>query len=227
MRARIRRRHEAQVRAHNVCTEHGAIFENTVGGRTLLDHLGGSVTEVARLLADQQLAIQERRAATHDVRQLRRELRSGAKVIVRIGRLVKVDEVTMSTMRIHRRNADGDLAAYLEGLIGRVSPYAGAFEAAGLPSGLLQTLADRLQVFVEARGAQTASSRRFTAATESIRAMQAKTQDTVAALEAIAAHPPGAQPELLTKLRIAKRVGPRVATTATPEEPSALRSIAA
>jgi len=57
---------------------------------------------------------------------------------------------------------------------------------------------------------QAASRQRFTAAAESIRETLDKASKIVGLLEAIAVNTPAAQPDVLTKLRIAKPGGPRV-----------------
>jgi len=102
----------------------------------------------------------------------------------------------------------------MRGLLDRVSAHADAFVAEGLPPDLLKNLSDRIAAFESARNDRNAARERFTAAAASIHETQQKADDTIAALEAIAINLPDAQPELVTKLRIAKRIGPRA-----PEEP--------
>jgi len=65
--------------------------------------------------------------------------------------------------------------------------------------------------------AQAASRQRHSAAFESIREALNGADRAVDVLEAIAVNTPGAPPEVLIKLRIARRVGPRV--SAAPKAP--------
>ena len=216
MRKEIRRRHAAHVRAQAVCTEYGPLFDATDGGKKTRAALGTHVADVDRLLALQERSIEDRRAATNQIRQSRRSLRDAAKAVVKVGKLVNLDDTTMATMQLPGPASDDELLAYARGLLDRVSLHADAFVAEGLPPDLLKNLADRLQAFTAARDAQAASRQRFTAATESIRETLNRAGKTVDALEAIAVNLPDVHPEVLTKLRIAKRVGPRPTEPAAP-----------
>jgi hypothetical protein len=213
MRKQVRRRHDAYVRAHNVCSEHSALFDATPGGQKMRAALGAQVADVDRLLALQERSIEERRAATEQCRLSREALRDAAKAVVKVGRLVNLDEAIMATMQLPGSPSDDELVAYSRGLLDRVSSHADAFVAEGLPPDVLKNLAEAIQGFVAARDAQASARQRFTAAAESIRDRLAKASKTVGVLETIAVNKKAAQPEVLTKLRIAKRVGPRV----TPE----------
>src|SRR5712692_1207469 len=220
MRKEIRRRHDAHVRAHGVCTEHSALFDATPGGQKTRAALGTYVADVARLLALQERSIQDRRAATEQIRFSRRALRDAAKGVVKVGKLVNLDDAMMAAMQLPGPASDDELLAYSRGLLDRVSSHADAFVAEGLPPDLLKNLANRIQAFAAARDAQAAAGQRFTAATESIRETLDKADNTVGALEAIAVNIPAARPEVLTRLRIAKRVGPRAAEPAPKPAPS-------
>ena len=65
-----------------------------------------------------------------------------------------------------------------------------------------------------ARDAQAASRQRFTAAAETIRVTQNHADKLVDVLEAIVINMPADRLEVLTKLRMAKRVGRRAAAAA-------------
>ena len=120
-------------------------------------------------------------------------------------------------MQLPGPTSDNQLIAYARGLLDRVSEHADAFVAQGLPPDLLNNLGDAIQAFAAARDAQAASRQRFTAASESIRETLDAADKTVDVLEAIAVNTPAADPVVVTKLRIARRVGPRVpAPGATP-----------
>lgn len=98
MRKRVRRRHDAHLRAQSVCAEHRDVFGATPGGRKARTAFDTYVTEVDRLLALQQRSVEDRRAATAQCRQSRRSLRDAAKAVVSVGRIVHLDAAVMDTM---------------------------------------------------------------------------------------------------------------------------------
>ena len=220
MRKDIRRRRDAHVRTNGVCTEHRAIFDATPGGRKTRIALATCVADADRQLALQKQAIEDRRASTEQISRSRRALRDFAGAIVRIGRLVTLDEPLMATLQLPGTMNDDDLLAYMRGLLERVSPHADAFVAEGLPPDRLQKLANEIDRFVAAKDLQTKARQRFAAAAASLREAQHKAGKTIAALEAIAISTPAAHPEILTKLRVAKRVGPRPADDAPTPPPA-------
>ena len=213
MRKDLRRRHDAQVRVTGVCTEHSAVFDATPGGQKARTALATSVANVDRLLALQERSIEDRRAATEQVRSGRRTLRDAAKAVVKIGRLVTLDQPTMATMQLLGHASDDQLLAYMRGLSDRVGAHADAFVAEGLPPDLLARLDDETQRFVAAKEGLAAARQTFTVATDSIRQAQDNAEKTVDALDAIAVNTPAARPEVLRKLRIARRIGPRAPVT--------------
>lgn len=215
MRKAIRRRYDAHVRVQDVCAEHSELFDATAGGKKTRATLGAQVAEVTRTLATQQRSVQDRLAALDEIRDARDALRNGAKGVVKVGRLVNVADARMSAMTPPGVRTDDELLAYTRGLLDRVSEHADAFVAEGLPPDLLQNLEDRMKAFVAAKSAFAAARQRYTAATQSILDTQAEADNTVGALEAMALNTSTADPDLLTRLRIAKRVGPRA------EEPPA------
>ena len=99
----------------------------------------------------------------------------------------------------------------MRGLLERVSAHADAFLAEGLPPDRLQKFESEIDRFVAAKDLQTKSRQRFAAAAAALQEAQDKAGKTIAALEAIAIGTPAAHPEILTKLRVAKRIGPRAA----------------
>lgn len=207
---------EAHVRVQTVCAEHSAVFDGTPGGQTARADLGAHVAEVDWLLTLQQGSIEDRRAATAQRRKSRRSLRDAAKAVVRVGRLVNLDAPVMDTMQLRRTANDDELLAHTRALLERVSAHADAFVAKGLPPDLLKRLENSIAAFAAAREKHAASRQRFTAAFESIQETLDKADTTVDMLEAIVLNTPDAPPELLTKLRIAKRVGPRVVDQRAP-----------
>jgi len=216
MRKDVQRRHDAHLRASGVCTEHSALFDAT-GGEKTREALGAHVADVDRLLALQERSIEDRRAATAQCRISRRGLRAAATLIIKVGKLVHLDDTVMATMQLPAVGSDDELLAYARGLLDRVSPYADAFITGGLPPHSLKNLADAIQRLDAAREAQAASRQRFTAAAASIRATLNEADKTVGVLEALIVNTPAARSEVLTKLRMASRVGPRAAPLPAPK----------
>jgi hypothetical protein len=220
MRKQVRRRHDAHVRAQGVCAEHSALFDATAGGQKTRAALGTHVAEVDRLLALQERSVEDRRAATEQCRLSRRTLREAAKAVVKVGKLVNLDASIMETMRLPAAASDDELLAYSRGLLDRVSAHADAFVAEGLPPDLLKSLGVAIEAFAAARDAQATWRQRFTAASASIRETLDNADKTVDVLEAIVVNTPAAHPEILTKLRMARRVGPRVTAAAAKPSPT-------
>ena len=185
------------------------MFDATPGGQKIRTALGTCVADVDRLLAYQERSLQDRRAATAQCRQGRQTLRDAAKAIVTVGRLVTLREPTMSTMQLLGPASDDQLLAYVRGMLDRVAPHAEALVAEGLPPDLLTRLEAGIRRFVAAKDGQASARQGFTVAAVSIRRAQDKADKTIDALDAIAVNTLDADPALLTKLRIARRVGPR------------------
>jgi hypothetical protein len=115
MRKQVRRRHDAHVRAHGVCTEHSALFDATPGGQKTRAALGTHVADVDRLLALQERCIEDRRAAAEQCRLSRRVLHDAAQLVVKVGKVVNLDDAMMATMQPAGRRSDEDLLAYSRG----------------------------------------------------------------------------------------------------------------
>ena len=209
MRKDVRRRHDAHVRVNGVCKDHSDVFDATPGGQNTRAALGTCIADSERLFAVQTQATEERRAAAEQSRVARGKLFDATRAVVNIGKLVKVAGTTMTTMQMPDGPSDDELVAYARGLVNRVSAHADAFFAAGLPPALLNNLETSIQELATAREAVVAAGQRFAAASVSIRETQNQADTTVAALASIAVNTPAANPEIVAKLRIAKRVGPR------------------
>ena len=154
--------------------------------------------------------IEDRRTATKQCRLSRHTLREADKAVASVGKMVNLDAADMATLQLPDGRSDDELLAYSRALLERVSDHADAFVAEGLPPDLLKHLGDGVAAFAAARDAQAVARQRFSAAFDSIRDTLDHADMTVDVLEAIAINTPGAPPEVLTKLRIARRVGPRV-----------------
>ena len=220
MTKQTRRRHEAHVRAESVGAEHSAFFDATPGGHKARADHGKQVAEVDRLLAVQHRSNLDRRAATVQGGKSRRALRNAVRAVIRVGRIVNLDSDVMGNMRLPGRTNDEELLTFSRGLLERVLPHADAFVAEGLPPDLLKHLDQGIADFASAREAQATSRQRFTAASASIGETLDRADKTADVLEEILINTPGASPEALTKLRIARRVGPRVSAP-EPKSPQA------
>jgi hypothetical protein len=215
MRKDIRRRYDAHARVNNVCAEHSAIFDATPGGQKTRTALGTCVTEEARLQAAQKGFVQDRRAAATQAFEARGVLRAAVKAVVRFGKLANVGQAGMA-LRLPQAGSDDEMVAEAQAILNRVSAHADAFVAAGLPPDLLTHLDTTIHGLASARDAGATARQRFAAATVSILELQDEAETNVNALESIAIHTPGAHPDVVTKLRIARRVGPRAVATPTP-----------
>ena len=220
MEKKLRRRHDAHVRANGVCTEHSALFDATPGGQKTRAALGTQVGDVERLLTLQKRSVQDRRTATERCRLSRRTLRAAAKAVVKIGKIANLDDAMVAALQLPDRGSDDDLLAESRALLDLISSHADALVAEGLPPDVLQHLTDAVQAFAAARDAQSGSRERFSGASEAIREMLDKADKTVDALEEIVVHTPGGQPEVLKKLRMARRIGPRMTEPAPTPAPT-------
>src|SRR5579862_1198005 len=99
MRKDVRRRHDAQVRTTRVCTEHSPIFDTTPGGQNARTELATRVDDNNRLLAIQQRSLEQRRAATSQLREARSALRTALKAVVSVGKRVHPSDAVMDTIR--------------------------------------------------------------------------------------------------------------------------------
>ena len=216
MRKQVRRRHDAHVRAQNVCAEHSEVFDGTPGGKTARAALGAHVAEVDRLLALQEGSIEDGRAATKQCRQSRRSLRAAAKAVVSVGKVVGLTTPFMDTMQLPDATNDKELLAYSRQLLERVSAHAELFVAQGLPPDLLTRLGDGIAAFEAARETQAGSRQRFTAAFESILDTLDQADNAVDVLEAILANTDPEPADALTQLRLARRVERGVSAPGSP-----------
>src|ERR1051325_4152479 len=177
MKKRIRRRFDAHTRADDVCTEHRATYDATRGGQKQRASLGDCTAESKRLVALQKRSMEERKAATAQCRIVRRALRVAIKAVVTFGRLVELPGAVMDTLRMPSAMSDTDLLAYSRGLLDRVSPFAAAFEAEGLPSGILDDLRSGIAMLDAARADRSAAVQNSAAAALRLREVQNRADD--------------------------------------------------
>jgi hypothetical protein len=226
MRKEVLRKHRAHIRTRGVCAEHPAVFTANEGGKTTLGTLGTNVEAVDGQLADRKRYLGEARAASAQLRLYRRILYVAMRAIVKVARSVGLSDPTLLGIPYPSRTGDENLLASARGLVDRVTPHADAFVAAGLPSDLLANLAIQIQAFAAAKSALATARQQFTAVATVIREKQEASDKAVDVLEAIAETGPGSSAEILTKFRIARRIGPHVdhkadAPAAAPQTASA------
>jgi len=171
------RRQAAHVRTDRVCAEHRTFFDATGGGRDVRAALAASVAQVDRLLVLQRGWVEDIRAATEQRRRARRTIRDAMTAIAAIGRTMRLAD--SATMRRPEPMADGDLLACARTLVGRVSPQADAFEAAGLPAATLGRLESAIQ-HLEAAPCGPPAARRVVAGTRSARTSPRRRGDPAA-----------------------------------------------
>src|SRR4051812_13134445 len=100
MRKQVRRRHEAHLRAQNVCAEYSAFFDANPGGQKARADHAAQMTDVDRLLALQERPRQDGRAANGQCQLSRRTLRAAARAVVRVGRVVNLPGSVTDMMQL-------------------------------------------------------------------------------------------------------------------------------
>ena len=221
MRNDVRRRHAAYLRASRVIEEHGALFDATPGGKEARTTLADHVASVTDLLAAQEKVTADAKTAAEEGRQARVRLREAVRGIVTLGKFTSRDEAVMSPVRLPGAFSDQELLAYARGLLKRVAEHPDAFGPGGLPPAMLKSLEDAIQALEDARAQQAEAHQRFGGALQAMLDTLDKCKASIAALDGIALNTPDARPVVLTKLRRAKRVGPRKADDTSPAHPPA------
>jgi hypothetical protein len=227
MRKRARLRHDAHTDVRAVVNEHHDFFAATDGGATQVGALDTSVPAVDGLFTELTQRRLERKLAVQSCREKRSLLRDALRLVVAVSRKLTLDVSIASVLVNPPEESDDQLLADARAIHDAASAHADAFVAAGLPPTLLATLAADVQALAAARDMKSLSTQRFTAATEAITAAQNATDKTIAVLDGIALVGRKDNPGILTKLRQARRVGPRkaaadqAATAAPPAAPAA------
>lgn len=207
MRKDFQRRHDAHLRCHCVCNEHSAFFDATPVGQATREALDAYVADVDRLLGLQERSVLELRAAKHHSRFLHQALHEAANLVINFARFVHLDEIVGPAVRRGLPRKAEQLLAFARRLLDLVSVHAEAFAAGRLLPGSVEHLATTIQRLEAAKEEQTAFRQRFAAAAKMIRARLTDADKALAVLESLALTAPAAVPELLAKLRSAKRVG--------------------
>ena|SRR5579872_626044 len=229
MRKTIRRKHEAQRRAHTVCLSVRSVIEATDGGTATLAKLGASVDQVDSLYTEQQQALNARRVAAADCDAARGRIRDLLKAVVGVSRVVQLAEGTAVVMRVPEVGPDELLLADANAIHDAAAANAAAFVAAGLPETVLTDLQAQIEAFKAAKAVIANVRNTFTATMLAARTALQSGDEANAVLDAILAHAPNADPQALTRFRAAKRVGPShgEAPAAQPEQPATTQPVPA
>src|SRR5436190_9175150 len=211
----VKLRHEAQVRSNDVCTRNSDAVDVNPGRKKTRLALTGYVTESTRLIAVRDRALEERKAATQQCRLCRRSLRGAGKAVVKVGKLVDLPDTVMETMTIPGEMSDERLQSHMQALYDRVLPHKAAFEAEGLPSDALAKLTDGIKALEAARSARAATIQDAASADDALSENQDLASTAILALESVMPTATQAHRELVKKLKVARRVGPRKAQPAT------------
>ena len=223
MRKTIRRKHEAQRRAHTVCLSVRSVVEATDSGKAALAKLGASVDQVESLYTAQQQALNARRVAAADCDAARGRIRDLLKAVVGVSRVVQLPEGTAVVMRVPEVGPDELLLADANAIHDAAAANAAAFVAAGLPENVLTDLQAQIAAFKAAKAVIATVRNTFKATAQAARTALQSGDEANAVLDAILAHAPNADPQALTRFRAAKRVGPSHAgetPAAQPEQPA-------
>ena len=209
MKTVMRLQYAADERANEVCAENAEFFDGIPGAQKTRLALDGYVTESRLQGAVIARARQLRRAAVLRCGDARAAGRKAAKAVVRVGKLVKLPDSVMNNLALPGQMSDHDFLFFLQGLLDLVRPFEQAFAAEGMPPNVLNNLAASITELRAAKAAKDAATEAAAAAAEKLNELHRLSATAIAALEAIAVNVPEANPEVVTKLRVAMRVGPR------------------
>ena len=227
MKKTVRLTHDSQVRSNDVATANSSTWDGSGGANGARLALNDYVTESTRLLAVRQRAMDDRRAATQKCRACRISLRTLDSAVVRFGKLVNQPDMVTETLTLAGAMSDADLQAHMQALYDRVLPFNDAFVAKGMPPGTLTNLAAGIKALEVARAAVAATIQDAASADQALRENQQRARATILALESSVPGVTQADREVLKKLRIARRVGPRTtqpdstASSTIPDTPAA------
>jgi hypothetical protein len=202
-------RHDSQVRSNDVATQHSDTLDAKPSTKKARLALNDYVNESNRLMASQARALDERKAATQQCRICRIALRAAGKAVVKVGKLVQLPDTVMETLTVPGSVSDNRLLAHMQALYDRVLPYKDAFEGQGLPPDVLANLTNGIQALQAARSAHAATIQDAASVDVALTDNQDKASATIHALESVVATTTPINQDLLTKLKVARRVGPR------------------
>jgi hypothetical protein len=147
---------------------------------------------------------------------VRQTLHDLIKAIVDVSAVVTLGEGSAKIMRMPTMDTNEGLLAEANAIYEMASAHAAEFVAEGLPKNVIPDLGKQIEAFKAARARLSNARKTFTAATKAAVKALRSGDEAIAVLDAILAHTPSLDPKWLTKLRLAKRIGP-----ARPVEPVA------
>jgi len=217
----VKLRHEAHVRSNDLCTENADSIDINPGAKKTRLALNDHVTESTRLIAVRDQAVSERKAATRQSRVCRRALRNSGKAIVKVAKRVTLPDTVMQALTVPGSMSDEKLQAHMQALHDHVLPYQDAFQGEGLPADGLTKLTDGIKALASARAKRASTIQDAASAQASLNENQNLASSAIVALEAVMPTATQANRELVTKLKVARRVGPHKAQPAAASTPTA------
>jgi len=205
----LRKRHDAQKKAHGVATGLSDVFA-TDGAKKNVATLGSTVADVAGQATEQEQARIDRQDAVADCRTLRRVLRGEISLVVKVSALVKLEESDAKEMQSPDWGSDDNLLFRARAILNTATVHAERFVAEGLPPDFLTMLASQIDRFAAAKARVSDAVQRFAAATETIHQRLSMGKQAIGVLEGLLVNAPNAPDGALVQLRQAKRIGPRV-----------------
>ena len=202
-------RHDSHVRSNDVAAQHSDTLDARPSTKKTRLALNDYVNESNRLMASQARALEDRKAATQQCRICRRALRAAGNAVVKVGKLVHLPDTVMATLSIPGSMSDNRLLSHMQAVYDRVLPYKDAFEGQGLPPDVLTHLTDGIKALEAARSAYAATIQDAASVGAALTENQDKASATILALESVVATTTPTDRDLLTKLKVARRVGPR------------------
>ena len=210
MEQRRRRKHGAHKRVLVVCRDHRSFLEATPGGRTTLARLERAVAVVVDRSRRQARCRIEQRAASNRSRKARRTLYRGLAHVAKVSRIVARIDTSATELERTSWTTDDDLVARAEAVLAAASAHEALFARSGIQPGLLDSLAGALAALKHGKDAVIRARARFTAATVAIDRALADADKAILIVRGILATSPDAPVGVLTAVRQAKRIGPRV-----------------
>ena len=150
----------------------------------------------------------DERAATATCRKLRRALRGSLKAVVKVSPFVSREEATAKVMGRIGNSSDSDLLSVAAATLDKVTQHSAAFLEQGLPVNVLKNLPLQTDGLTKAKKAQSDARLLRLAAGESIETALGAGDAAIDLLHSIAVSTSDADPNLVSQLRLAKRVGP-------------------
>ncbi|HYM21648.1 MAG TPA: hypothetical protein VEU08_00495 [Vicinamibacterales bacterium] len=219
------RKHQAHKRVLVVAHEHRLFFAATAGGANTLTKLDTAVANEAAQFARQERCGSMRQAAAEYCRSARRALRSRLRHVRHVSAIAARTQPDVPTFLTPPWASDVDLIGRADAIHTVASGNAALLENAGVQPGLLDSLANGLDGFKQAKNALAASKTLYTESNARFDEAALEGDEAVVVLEGILETSADAPAGALVALRQAKLIGPRDtegdAPAAQAEQPAA------